>query len=218
MEQWSIGALRSWILGFHSAIQNLFDTRILVLSHIPLLQHSITPTLRERLHPELNRNGKGYTFIELTVVIFLIGLTLVWTVPKFRYAMLTDDLKGTVRRVVGTVRNLKNEAIREQTKYRLHFDLESNRFWIESADMTDEGRALAFEKAFQLPQGVTIMDVWSRARGKEVDGEATIHFTKKGYIEQSAIHLAAEDGREFTLVLSPFLGRVKVFERYVEIE
>jgi type II secretory pathway pseudopilin PulG len=160
----------------------------------------------------------GYTFIELTVVVFLIGLTLVLTVPKFRYAMLTDDLKATVRRMVGTVRSLRNEAIREQKIYTLHFDLESNRFWIESADMTDEGRDLAYEKAFHLPEGVRILDVWSGARGKKVDGKAAIRFTKKGYIEQSVIHLAAEDGREFTLELSPFLGKVKVSEKYIEFE
>jgi type II secretory pathway pseudopilin PulG len=161
---------------------------------------------------------KGYTFIELTVVVFLIGLTLVLTVPKFRYAMLTDDLKSAVRKMVGTVRSLRNEAIREQKIYTLHFDLESNRFWIESADMTDEGRDLAYEKAFRLPEGVRILDVWSRARGKKADGKAAIRFTKKGYIEQSVIHLAAEDGREFTLELSPFLRKIKVSEKYIEFE
>jgi len=160
---------------------------------------------------------KGYTFIELTVVIFLIGLTLALTVPKFRYAMLTDELKATVRRMVGTVRSLRNEAIREQKIYALCFDIESNRFWVESTDMTDEGRELAFEKAFQLPEGVRILDVWSGKMGKKVEGKAAIHFTKKGYIEQSVIHLGAEDGRKFTLELSPFLGKVKVFEKYVEV-
>ena len=131
--------------------------------------------------------------------------------------MLTDDLKATVRRMVGTVRSLRNEAIREQKIYTLHFDLESNRFWIESADITDEGRDLAYEKAYRLPEGVRILDVWRRGTGKKMAGETSIRFTKKGYVEQSIIHLAAEDGREFTLVLSPFLGKVKVHEKYVEI-
>lgn len=164
----------------------------------------------------MNRKTNGYTFIELTVVIFLIGLTLVLTVPRFRYAMLTDELKATVRQLVGIISNLRVDAVREQRMYTLCFDLESNRFWRESADMTDEGRDLAYQKAIQLRGGVRIRDVWSEARGKEVEGKPAIHFTKKGYVEQSAIHLAAEDGREFTLVLHPFLGKVKVFEKYVE--
>lgn len=162
------------------------------------------------------KTKKGYTFIELTVVIFLIGLTLVLTVPRFRYEMLTDDLKATVRRMVGTIRSLRNDAIREQKIYVLCFDLGSNRYWIESADMTDEGRALEYEKALPLPGGVQILDVWSGEMGKKVDGKAAIRFTKKGYIEPSIIHLGAEDGRKFTLALSPFMGKVKVFDKYVE--
>jgi hypothetical protein len=31
------------------------------------------------------------------------------------------------------------------------------------------------------------------------------------------IHLGAEDGREFTLVLNPFLGTIKVYDKYVDI-
>ncbi|NVL90260.1 MAG: hypothetical protein HWN69_04585 [Desulfobacterales bacterium] len=166
----------------------------------------------------MSRETKGYTFIELTVVIFLIGLTLVLTVPRFRYAILTDDLKTTVRRMVGTVRSLRNEAVREQKVYSLRFDLESNRFWIESANMTDEERTGACEKAFQLPAGVRILDVWRREKGKEVAGETAIRFTKKGYIEESVIHLGTEDNRQFTLILSPFLGAVKTYDRYVDIE
>ena len=163
------------------------------------------------------RKTKGYTFIELTVVIFLIGLTLVLTVPRFRYSIVTDDLKATVRRMIGTIRGLRNEAIREHKTYRLHFDLESNRLWVEAADMTEEEQSEAYKKAFQLPEGVRILDVWRRETGKKMAGQTAIHFTKKGYVERSIIHLAAEDGRKFTLVLSPFLGKVKVHEKYVEI-
>jgi len=164
----------------------------------------------------LNLGKKGFTFIELTVVIVLIGLTLTLAVPRLRYAMLTDDLKGTVRRMVGTVRSLRNEAIREQKLYALHFDLEANRLWINSEDMTDEERMEANKKAFQLPDGVRVLDVWRRGKGKMSAGEVAIRFTKKGYMEESVIHLGAEDGRQFTLIFSPFIGRVKLLEEYIE--
>ena len=164
----------------------------------------------------MNLGKKGFTFIELTVVIVLIGLTLAIAVPRFRFAMLTDELRGTVRRMVGTVRTLRHEAIREQKIYVLHFDLESNRLWTDSADMTDGERVEARERAFHLPRGVRVLDVWRKGHGKDVSGEAAIRFTKKGYVEQSVIHLGAEDGRQFTLVLSPFLGSIKVVEEYIE--
>ena len=164
------------------------------------------------------RENKGFTLIELTVVVVLIGIMLTLTVPRFQTAILTDDLKTTTRKMVGMIKGLRDEAIREQRVYFLHFDLESNRFWIDSTGMTEEERARAAEKAQTLPESVQVLDIWSRSKGKKMTGQTAIRFSKKGYVQPSAIHLGADDGREFTLVLSPFLGRVEVYDRYIEFE
>jgi general secretion pathway protein H len=164
------------------------------------------------------RNRKGFTFIELTVVLVLIGLVFTITMPRFRDAILTDTLKSATRKMVGRIKSLRNEAISEHKAYVLVFDLESNRYWIESDDMTLEERAHAREDAYPLPRGVRVLDVWFKGKGKEMAGETAIKFTKQGYVQQSVIHLGSEDGRKFTLVLSPFLGRVKVLEKYIEFE
>jgi len=161
---------------------------------------------------------KGYTFIEITVVVLLIGLMMALTLPRFRYAMLTDNLKTATRRLVGTIKTIRNEAVREQQGFVLYFDLESNRFWPESSGMTEEERLISHERASSLPRGVRILDIWLKGKGKKVAGDAAIRFNKKGYVQQSVIHLESEDGRQFTLVLSPFLGRVRILERYVEFE
>lgn len=174
------------------------------------------PRKRERCGQATNTT-KGYTLIELAVVVVLIGLFLGLSIPRFKYAAVTDDLKTTTRRIVGLVKGIRNEAIREQQVYIFHLDLESNRLWIEPAGIGEEERALAQERAFKLPPDVRIMDVWFKGKGKKVDGEVAIRFSKKGYIEQTVIHLGAEDGREFSLVLNPFLGTIKIYDKYVDI-
>ncbi|MEA2039992.1 MAG: type II secretion system protein [Thermodesulfobacteriota bacterium] len=161
---------------------------------------------------------RGYTFIELTIVILLIGSTLALAIPRFRYSLLTDDLKSTTRKLTAIIKNLRNQAVREQNSLTLHFDLGSNRFWIDSEDMTEEERLLIREKATSLPSGVRILDVWSNIKGKKMAGEATILFNKKGYMQPSAIHLGSEDGSKFTLVLSPFLRKVTVLKGYLDFE
>jgi prepilin-type N-terminal cleavage/methylation domain-containing protein len=160
---------------------------------------------------------KGFTLIELTVVVFLIGVMLAVSIPRFRYSLLTDNLKSTTRRIIGIVKGLRNEAIREQKMYLLHFDIESNQLWIDFDDITKEEREMAQEKAFQLPVDIRIIDVWKKGKGKRVDGEVSIRFSKKGYAEQTVIHLGAEDGREFTLLLNPFLAKIKGYDKYVDI-
>ena len=164
------------------------------------------------------RNDSGYTLIELIVVVLLVGLMMSLTIPRFQSAMLTDDLKSTTRQIVGIIQGLRDEAIRDRKDHTLHFDLESGEYWTESDFMSQEERLLAREKARPLPEGIRVLDVWLHGEGKKMMDEASIRFSKRGYIHQSAIHLASEDGREFTLVLSPFLGKVKVLETYVDFE
>jgi prepilin-type N-terminal cleavage/methylation domain-containing protein len=164
----------------------------------------------------LDLKSNGFTFIEITVVIVLIGLTLLFAVPRFRSTILTDDLKKTARRMVRDIKEAKNDAVREHRVHNLHLDLDSNRFWTESTDMTGEQQREAEERAYELPEGTSILDVWRPSTDKVTGGETVIRFTKQGYVEQSAIHLGADDGRQFTLVLSPFLARVNVLEKYVE--
>ena len=164
------------------------------------------------------RNSKGYTFIELSIVILLIGLMCAIAIPRFRYAILTDNLKKTTRRMVGIIKNLRTEAIREQKVYVLHFDLKTKKYWVESPDMTVEGRNDSQESAVFLPADVHILDVQLNGKEKKMLGEVEIRFNKKGYVQQSVIHLGADDGRKFTLVLSPFLGRIKVLDKYWEFE
>lgn len=162
------------------------------------------------------RGWTGYTFVELAVVMVLLALMASITFPRFRYALLTDELKTTTRKMVGMIKSLRAEAMRENRTLVLHFELESNRFWIHSTDMTEEERAVAQAKAYPLPDGVRVTDVWTQGKGKQMMGEATIRFTKKGYVQQSAIHLRSADGREYTLKLSPFVEKVRVYETYVD--
>ena len=152
------------------------------------------------------------------MVIVLIGLMLAVSIPRFRYSLITDNLKSTTRRIVGLVKGLRNEAIREQKVYIVHLDIESNLLWIECTGMGEEEKAVAQERALKFRPGVRILDVWRRGKGKKADGRVDIRFSKKGYIEQTVIHLGAEDGREFTLVLSPFLGTMKIYDKYVDFE
>lgn len=164
-------------------------------------------------------DSKGYTLIELMVVIVLLGIFFSFTAPRFRDAVLTDSLKSATLRLTGKIINLRSNAMQKNVDHHLRFDLEKNEYWYESADVTAEGSALAHDDTVEhLPQDVRIIDIWIKGQGKKMAGDAAIRFTKKGYTHQSAIHLESEDGRVFTIVLSPFLQKVKVMENYIEFE
>jgi prepilin-type N-terminal cleavage/methylation domain-containing protein len=157
---------------------------------------------------------RGYTLIELSVVILLIGVMLLFAVPRVRDTLLNDDLKATTRQLVGAFRELRNEAVREQVDYILQFDLNQPGFWSYSADTTAEKRAEIRKGAVRFPGGIRIAGVRHPEEARKTEGEASIRLFSKGYVEPTVVHLVKED-RIFTLVFNPFLPAVSVYEEYV---
>jgi prepilin-type N-terminal cleavage/methylation domain-containing protein len=164
------------------------------------------------------RREQGFTLIELTVVIVIIGLTMALTMPRFRSSLLSDHLKASTRRVAILITNLSKEAVREHKDYLLYFDLSGNRYWTENPGMTEEGRLLAKENAINLPEDVQILDIWKKGDEKRITGEIPIMITKKGYIQPATIHLGSDSDRVFTLYLKTFSGKAEILEGYVELE
>jgi len=162
--------------------------------------------------------ARAYTLVELTVVIFMIGLMLALTIPRIQHNLLGDDLKAATRRMIAMVRNLRDMAVRDQKVYRLHFDMESDRFWVEWDSITLEEQEDARENASSLPGEIHILDVCQRHTGKKDMGGAVIHFTPRGYVEYAVIHLGRDEESAHTIVLSPFVGTIKTHGTYVDID
>jgi len=159
---------------------------------------------------------RGFTLIELIVVLVVIGIMLSITIPKFRQALVSDSLNTTSLRLIGLVQDLRERAISSQVSYTLHFDIPHKSIWYVASDASEAEQETAREKAYELPDDIRIEDIWSWRSGTFYD-EAAILISRKGYIEQAMIHLESDDGREISLELTPFLGSVKIHEGYVEI-
>lgn len=187
---------------------NSFSRRILVGGNMELGPEASS---------QITSTDSAYTLIELTVVMFLIGLMLALTIPRIQYAFLSDDLKTATRRMIGTIKTLREKAIREQKAFKLYLDMESNRYWDESNGMTEDERSEKRDNAPVLPGNVQIIDVSRRGKGKKSVGDAVIRFSKKGYVEHAVVHLGTKNDSVRALVLSPFLGTVKVYDEYVDL-
>ena len=158
---------------------------------------------------------RGYTLIELSVVVLLIGMMLYLAVPRVQDTLLNDDLKAATRRLIGAARELRSESVREQTDYILHIDLSQPAIWSYAADTTAEKRAELRKGAARLLEGIRIVDIRQADGVRKTEGEAAIRFFRKGYVEPTVVHLAKDD-RAFTLVFNPFLQAVTVYEKYVD--
>jgi len=172
---------------------------------------------RTRISTVGSLNNGGYTLIELVVVTVLIGIVLYLGLPALRDTLLDDSLKSASRQLVGTIRELRSEAVREQVDYVLLFDLNHNNYWTYTADMTPEKRDDRRRYAKPFPEGVRVEDIRLAGQEKQTEGEGAITFYKKGYVQPALIHLAWDE-RRLTVVLEPFLSTVKIHEGYVDYE
>ena len=169
------------------------------------------------LEPNNPSSYKGFTLIELSVVVFLIGLMLLIAVPKVRDTILSDGLKTAVNHLTGTARELRSDAVRNQVDYILHLDLDNNLIWAHSADITPEARDEIKKRAFKLREEVDILDVYLFGKEKITHGEALIRFSRKDYMHPAVVHLAQNE-RRFTLVFEPFLSTVRTYNKYVDFQ
>lgn len=160
-------------------------------------------------------NSKGFTLIEIAVVVFLIGLLLFLSVPSVRDALLRDHLQATVNRITATAANLRNDAVRENVARILNINIDERLFWTYSVDMTPEKKADMKRAAFVFPESVNIIDVSYATEEKKTEGEMAIVFYKNGMVQPAVIHLADGD-RQVTLIFEPFLNKIRIYDKYVD--
>ncbi|MCK5202914.1 MAG: type II secretion system protein [Desulfobacterales bacterium] len=163
------------------------------------------------------RQCRGFTLLELIVVITLLGIMLVFTVPRFHDTLFVDESKKSSRWIIGKVRALKEAAIRNQKHYTLHIDLDTQRYWETDESMSAEALESAALNADSLPSGLKIADIEYPIGGKIHSGRTHITFYKNGYSDKALIHL--QDGEKYvSYLIEPFLSEVTRYEMYASFE
>lgn len=165
------------------------------------------------------RNNRGFTLIELAVVIIIIGLFVALALPKFKD--LGDvNLKSTARDISTTIRYLYSEAAFKKSIYKLVFDTENNEYWVEVLNGNEyEVSTDPFLRKKQLSSNVFIKDVTTqRTLGKpNSDNTEFILFLPTGFVEPAVIHLGNTNGSFYTVATNPYTGTTNIYDDYRDI-
>ena len=186
------------------------------------------PTLRAGARSErgLPPTGSGgFTLIELTMVILVIGIVGALVLPRFGGLLDRQQMRRTVNVMRGMVRQLHAKAALTKRVYRLTFDLDQQLLsvcFLESLPATgSEDDTCVAEPAremrgYAMPDAVQLLDVVSFEGKKVREGTAMTHFHPTGLAEPSVVHLQAPDESHVTLFIEALAGRVKVVYGYAE--
>lgn len=158
-------------------------------------------------------DDRGFTLIELIVVILLISIVMVFAAPRLDVSFFSDQERKLSAWILLTVKSLKENAVKTQTLNTLHIDLDANRMWTSMGEVTDETPR---ENEYVLPAGYRLMDVQFPEMDKITREIAVIRFYKKGYSDKALIHIEDNDDIQSSYLIEPFLPHVKISDTYIE--
>lgn len=147
--------------------------------------------------------SRGFTLLELVVVVFIISLALAMIMPSFTFTEI-GALKKQAKQAGGVLRYLYDESTSRKLTYTLSFKLDENSWGYTSEEETRE---------FALKNGVEIHDVILPSHGIVSEGSLTVTFGPTGPDEPIILHLK-KGSSGYTVFFNHLSGRTKIVEGY----
>ena len=167
-------------------------------------------------------NRKGFTLLELTLVVFLIGLVLSISMPRLGNLLFRTDLKSVARSMKAAVYLMRSKSISTNNYTILHFDLDQNLYWGTAAAKTQPGNDTLEDNPIvspvKLPSGIRFTDAGNINSEKKTFGVLNSAFNPKGMFEETVLHLADRDENVMTIIINAFTGSFMIYEEYVDVE
>ncbi len=162
----------------------------------------------------------GFTLIELSLVVFIVGLLLVIAIPRL------GDLGGarldtSAKRLTALIRYLYAEAALRSRVYRLNYDLDQRRYWVSVLTASQTGMEFVADsnlltRPVDLPPTVRFADVQVPQAGRVSSGQVHTHFYPHGDTDPTIIHLRNQHARFMTVTIPPVGGEPALSEGYVD--
>lgn len=188
--------------------------------------------------------NKGFTLIEILIVLALVAALAIYTVPKLSSG---DQIRAAVRRLTVITKQAQTAARLSGSIHRLVINMPQEKdaehtYWVERAtqkDLTlafsnegdddkDEDEATTetgFEmdekttkKAEELPGNFFFEDIEFSEKTKVTEGKAYIYFFPQGLVTRAAIHLTNKKAIKWTIILNPLTGVGTVLTEYKSIK
>ena len=171
-----------------------------------------------RVKGQGNNVSRGFTLIELTIVIVILGVMLSLIIPRLG-ELGEANLKRSARHLTGMIRFLRDEAQAKKTpQLRLRFDITEGRYWVEwcepvsNTDCEIKRYSSAMATEGTLSGQTTFRDI----KVPSHPDDPYVEFTPEGWVERALIHLRDGEGRDFTLIVNPLTGNTDLREGYIE--
>jgi type II secretion system protein H len=168
---------------------------------------------------ELRARGRGFSLIELVLVLALIGIITALIGPGLMNNFTSVRLRTSAQKTVAIITYTRNQAVFKKKLVWLLFDRKMNR--VAVIDPTEEGKAVdissvaaadAFSpstKVYSYPEDVLIEKLVI-GRKEVSDPQAVFIFYPNGSSSGGEIGLRAKNARSYCITIDPLMSTAKV--------
>lgn len=138
----------------------------------------------------LRAGSKGFTLIELIIVLFIIGLAATLVMFSAGRLYKTTVFREEARKIFQTIKHARKTALLERRNTEFKIDEESNTYWI---DVGNEDST----KTYSLPSQY------------KLSGE-TMHFFPKGNCSGGILNIQNEQNKKYQIEVDPVLCKPSI--------
>ncbi len=151
------------------------------------------------------RKNKGFTLIELMIVMAILGIVLAIAAPNFTKYLHNTNLKNAVRDLAGDIHNTKQTAAAQAVHYEMIFDNTNNKYEIKKcgSNSTDPCNVKTADKSPASVAGYIAIDSLTYPSSK-------ISFQPRGTISPSGSITLKNDKGSTATITSTIMGKVSV--------
>ena len=149
------------------------------------------------------RTSRAFTFIELIVVLVVLGISAAVVFPKVDGLLLREpEPWRSGRKLMRLAKYAHELAIATESAHVLHIDLKTGQYWVSNTQADNGLRNLGG----QLPEEVRVIDVKFPGEDRPLENVLMIEFSPEGWCDSAVVSLASSDGQIVKLAIDEWFG------------